>query len=318
MSRIVAVLWDFDKTLITGYMQDALFDHYGVDGVRFWDEVNALPDYHASDDVDLLASDFLYLNHILTYVRRGRFAGLSNELLRSLGAKQKFAPGVPEIFEHIAAFAEQDEACRAAHVKIEHYVISTGLRQIILGSAVAPYVRHIWGCEFLEREAPPGFLDGVAEETQGTVVRDIGYVVDHTTKTRALFEINKGVREDASIHVNSRIPKSQRRIPFENMIYLADGPSDIPLLSVIKQYGGKTYGVYQPGSPRDFQQAKLLYDQERVDQIGPADYREGGETGDWLLATIAGVAERLLHSVVGPNVSTRIPPIPRHMYNQES
>jgi hypothetical protein len=318
MSRIIAVLWDFDKTLITGYMQDALFDHYGVDGVRFWDEVNALAGYHATEGAKLLASDFLYLNHILTYVRHGRFAGLTNELLRALGAKQKFAPGVPEIFESVAAFVAHDEVCRAARIKIEHYAISTGLRQIILGSAVARHTRHVWGCEFLEREAPPGFLDGVTEEEGESSIREIGYVVDHTTKTRALFEINKGVHENLGIDVNSRVPKAERRVPFENMIYIADGPSDIPSLSVVKQFGGKTYGVYQPGSPRDHEQAMLLRDQERVDRIGPADYRAGSETSAWLLSAIAEIAGRLLQSESRPDTQTPVPPIPRHIYDRDA
>ncbi len=314
MSRIIAILWDFDKTLITDYMQTPLFEHYGVDGLRFWDEVNALPDFHAREGTDLLASDFLYLNHILAYVRRGRFPGLNNEVLRSFGAKQNLAQGVPEIFEHIAAFVANDELFRSAGIQVEHYVISTGLRQIVLGSPVAPHVRHVWGCEFLEREAPPGFLDGAAEEIRERVICEIGYVIDHTTKTRAVFEINKGVRENLGIDVNSRIPKSQRRIPFENMIYIADGPSDIPSLSVVKQNGGKTFGAFQPDSPRDFEQAKLLLDQERVDDVWPADYRPGSKACTSLLDQISEIGRRAASNPVAEQSPPPVEPTPGHIY----
>ena len=215
----------------------------------------------------------LYLNHILTYVRKGVFAGLNNAMLRGFGAKQRLAPGVPEIFEHIAQFAHDHAAFQDGTIQIEHYVISTGLRQIVLGSPVASYMRHVWACEFLHREAPPGFLDGAAVEQSDGTICDIGYVIDHTTKTRAIFEINKGVRENLGVNVNTSIPKDRRRVPFENMIYIADGPSDIPSLSVVKQFGGRTFGVYQPDSPRDFAQAMQLSDQGRVHSIGPADRR---------------------------------------------
>jgi len=313
--KIIAILWDFDKTLITGYMQVPLFEHYGVDAIRFWDEVNALPDFHAAEsEGEPFISDSLYLNHILTYVRQGVFAGLDNALLRRLGAKLDLAAGVPGIFEDIARFTHDHPAFRDGTIGLEHYVISTGLRQMVLGSAVAPYMRHIWGCEFLERVAPPGFLDGAVGEPGPGAICDIGYVIDHTSKTRAIFEINKGVREKLGVNVNTSIPERQRRVPFANMIYIADGPSDIPSLSLLNQFGGSTFGVYQAGSPRDFEQAKQLLDQRRVHAIGPADYRQGSDTCKWLLDTIAGIADRLARS---PAVATMAAPIaatPGHIY----
>jgi hypothetical protein len=313
-AKIVAILWDFDKTLINGYMQAPLFEHYGVDAIQFWDEVNALPKFHAGEsEAETFLSDSLYLNHILTYVRSGVFPGLNNAILRRLGAKLRLAPGVPEIFQHIAQFARRHQAFRDSSIEVEHYVISTGLRQIVLGSPVAPYMRHVWACEFLQRVAPPGFLHGATKEQGDGTICDIGYVIDHTTKTRATFEINKGVRENLGVNVNTSIPNDQRRVPFENMIYIADGPSDIPSLSVVNQFGGRTFGVYQPGSPRDFAQAMQLYDQGRVHSIGPADYRQGSHAFKWLLDTIAEIAERLARSPalgeVGP-----IAPTPGHIY----
>ena len=315
MQNIIAILWDFDKTLISGYMQAPLFEHYGVDAIRFWDEVNALPRFHAGErDERPFLSDSLYLNHILTYVRKGVFGGLDNAMLRGFGAKQRLAPGVPEVFQHIAQFARDHVAFRDDAIQIEHYVISTGLRQIVLGSPIASYMRHVWACEFLHRVAPPGFLDGAAVEQSDGTICDIGYVIDHTTKTRAIFEINKGVRENLGVNVNAHIPKDRRRVPFENMIYIADGPSDIPSLSVVKQFGGRTFGVYQPDSPRDLAQARQLSDQGRVHCIGPADYRQGSDTFIWLLHAIAEIAERLARSPTVGAAAAPIAPTPGHIY----
>ena len=223
-------------------------------------------------------------------------------------------PACPQYLTTSRESPEDSPAFRDGTIGIEHYVISTGLRQMVLGSAVAPYMRQVWGCEFLERVAPPGFLDGAVLATGAGTICDIGYIIDHTTKTRAIFEINKGVREKLGINVNTSIPEQQRRVPFANMIYIADGPSDIPSLSVINQFGGSTFGVYQPGSPRDFKQAKLLLEQRRVQSIGPADYREGSETSNWLLDRIAGIAERMARS---PSVAVEAAPIaatPGHIY----
>jgi hypothetical protein len=313
--RVIAILWDFDKTLIRGYMQVPLFEHYGVDAIEFWDEVNALPRFHAGDAAEEpFLSDSLYLNHILTYVRRGVFAGLNDALLRRFGERLRLAPGVPEIFEHIARFASHHKAFQGGAIRIEHYVISTGLRQIVMGSPVARYMRHVWACEFLTREAPPGFLTGAAENESDGTIRDIGYVIDHTTKTRAIFEINKGVREHLGINVNTSIPKERRRVPFENMIYIADGPSDIPSLSVVKQFGGTTFGVYEPESARDVDQAMLLVDQGRVHGIGPADYRKGSETYTWLLGTIGNIADRLARTPMPAAAPIAVTPTPGHIY----
>lgn len=309
------MLWDFDKTLIRGYMQTPLFEHYGVDAITFWNEVNALPDfYRRQSGIETLESDFLYLNHILTYVRRGIFAGLSNAKLRELGAKQSMAPGIPDLFDRIGAHVRDRPEFVAAGISVEHYVVSTGLRQMVLGSPAAPHMRFVWGCEFLEAEAPPGFLDGAPGVSDG-VIRDIGYVIDHTSKTRAIFEINKGSREPDGAHVNAKIERSKRRVPFENMIYVADGVSDIPSLSVVAQSGGRTFGVFQPDSPRDRAQAEMLLEQERVEAIGPADFRQGGETDLWLMATITEIAERLMNAPVDNGPQAPPPPMPEHIYD---
>lgn len=270
----IAVIWDFDKTLIPGYMQEPLFKHYNIDGRTFWREVHALPNQLRREGNELVAEDSIYLNHILAYVRAGIFKGLNNKLLRDLGSHLQFYPGLPEFFPAVKERVAQNPLFAKYDIKVEHYIVSTGLRQMILGSTIAQHTDGIWGCEFVERLLPPGLKasDMPQDKDEDVTIQDIGYVIDNTTKTKAIFEINKGVNKLSSIDVNTHIPKVDRRIPFENMIYIADGPSDVPVFSLINQNKGRTFGVYSPGSWEEFAQVNKLQKQQRIHSFGEANY----------------------------------------------
>ncbi len=149
MSNIIAVVWDFDKTLIGSYMQDPIFNRYGVDGNTFWKEVNALPDKYLSEQGVRVNKDTIYLNHFLTYVRNGIFAGLNNTMLKELGAELKFYDGLPQLMDTCKKIISDDSKYSEYDIKVEHYIVSTGFTEIIKGSAVAPYVSGIWGCELI-------------------------------------------------------------------------------------------------------------------------------------------------------------------------
>lgn len=292
----IAVIWDFDRTLIPNYMQEPLFRRYGVDADEFWREVNALADFHRSHGADLVSDDTIYLNHILTYVREGRFPGLNNAILRELGRELEFYPGLPDFFPRVKQLVAGEGAFAKHEIAVEHYIVSTGLRQMILGSAIAEHVDGVWGCDFVEHVAPPGFLQGVQQELEEEPeLKDIVYVIDNTTKTRAVFEINKGVNKfPDKITVNARMAHEDRRIPFENMIYVADGPSDVPVFSILNQYAGKTYAVYDAGSMAQFRQVKTLSEQDRVQGYGPADYREGTHTYMWLTTAVQDISLKIV------------------------
>lgn len=291
----IAVIWDFDKTLIPGYMQEPLFARYEVDPNLFWREVNALPDFYRKSGLEIVSPDTLYLNHILTYVRGGIFEGLDNVQLRKFGAELTFYEGLPEFFPRLKQIVEQHDVFSKHEIAVEHYVVSTGLRQIILGSAIAEHLEEVWACEFVEQVAPPGFLDGTQQELlESPSLRDIGYVIDNTTKTRAVFEINKGANKHPQINVNSRMAEEDRRIPFQNMIYLADGPSDVPVFSILNRYGGKTYAVYRPGVRAEFMQVRGLSEEGRVDGYGEADYRQGTHTEMWITTSVEQIASRIV------------------------
>jgi hypothetical protein len=294
-------------------MQGPLFRHFGIDEAAFWDEVDGLEDWYQARGAGLIARDRLYLDHILTYVREGRMQGLSNDLLVRLGAEMSFYEGIPDFLDLVRKSIESEPRFSDHQIRVEHYIVSTGLRQMILGSAIAPLVDDIWACEFTELVAPPGY-----REHQGQLfspdgeIRQLIYTIDNTTKTRALFEINKGTNKNPGIDVNAKMAREDRRVPFQNMIYIADGPSDVPVFSVVEANGGRTYAVYRPGSQGEFEQAARLLEQDRVDAFGEADYSESSHTAMWLTHAAQGIARR----IVGDReeaLSERVGLPPRHV-----
>ena len=282
--NIIAVIWDFDKTLIPGHMQAPLFAAYGVEERSFWEEVKRLPERYRTQDCDQTSNEVLYLNHILDYVRCGRFKDLNNRKLRELGAELEFYPGLPQFFDELRQVVDC-EPYQAHDIRLEHYVVSTGLRQMIIGSKLYRYLDGVWGCELLDEQGG----DGVAR------LSSIGYVLDHTTKTRAIFEINKGVNKETKIDVNARMEESERRVPITQMVYVADGPSDVPVFSLVKRRGGYTYAVYNPRSESAYDQAyNLRHKEQRVDAIGSADYRRDRETWLWLQRSVKDIADNMV------------------------
>jgi hypothetical protein len=125
-------------------------------------------------------------------------------------------------------------------------------------------------------------------------ISQIAGALDNTTKTRALFEINKGVNKVPSISVNDSVPEDERRVPFKNMIYVADGPSDIPSFSVVLKHGGYACAVYDPRSKRQYDQAAELLESDRVSNYDPADYQEGTPTSLWLERQVLRIAKRMV------------------------
>ena len=306
---IIAIIWDFDKTLIPGYMQEPLFRRFDIDANAFWDEVNAMPEFYRQNGLELVSPDTLYLNHILTYARHQKFPGLDNQMLRELGAEIAFYPGLPDFFERIKARAAEDEVFARHEISVEHYIVSTGLRQMILGSAIAPFVEGVWACEFVESVPLPGYRSGEQQSllSRGEKMLDIGYVIDNTTKTRAVFEVNKGTNKWDQITVNSKLAPEDRRIPFQNMIYIADGPSDVPVFSILNQYGGKTFAVYKTGAEREFLQVRSLLEQGRVQGFGEADYQPGTQTEMWIRSSVEAIARRIVEDreeALGDRVGT--------------
>ncbi|MBI2433444.1 MAG: haloacid dehalogenase-like hydrolase [Candidatus Hydrogenedentes bacterium] len=290
LQNVIAIIWDFDKTLSPQYMQAPLFRAYGVDEQQFWAEVKGLPDYYRRAGIHV-PQDTCYLGHLLTYVKEGLMPGLCNQRLHELGAEIEFFPGVLELFDRLNEVLVEPEF-REGDLRLEHYVVSTGLAEMIRGSGIAGRLAGIWASEFIESPALPGFDPGQTPQA-GSLTQIAGFL-DNTTKTRAIFEINKGVNRHPEINVNDMIPEEDRRVPVRNMIYVADGPSDIPSFSVIRKHGGLAFAVYEADSEDQFAQVVELQRTGRVDDYGPAEYGAGSQTDKWLRLHVRKIAERIM------------------------
>ncbi len=310
MANIIAVIWDFDKTLIRGNMQDPIFRHYGVDAAAFWDEVNAMPARIWATQQVRVNPDTVYLNRFLRETGAdGLFPGLNNAMLREFGKEQEWYPGVPALFQRLATLHEGRSDWEEYGIRVENYIVSTGFAESVRGSELAAYTREIWGCELIECETEP------------RVLAEIGYTIDNTTKTRAIFEINKGIRElnrdGEAVNVNTKIAESSRRVRRENMIYVADGPSDVPAFSVVRAGGGHTMAVYPKGDIAALRQVNGLLVDERVDVIAEADYREDATATMWLLATIEDRAQAMM-AEERSRIRAGIGSAPRHLREKEA
>lgn len=250
---IVALMYDFDKTLCTKDMQEYGFiPAMGMSAADFWGEVDALTDAQAMDNI------LAYMYKMVEKARERQLT-VTRETFRALGAGVEYFSGVPTWFERITRYGE------AAGVQVEHYIVSSGIKEIIEGTEIARHFKAIYACEFLY-------------DADGTI-KWPKFAVNYTAKTQFLFRINKGVLaidSKSTDLMNRYTPENERRVPFRNMIYLGDGLTDVPCMKLVRTHGGQSIAVYDPASPRAQSAAEGLLDAERVNFTAPADYREGG------------------------------------------
>ena len=144
MANIIAVIWDCDKTLIDGYMQDPIFAEYQIDSSDFWKKVNAKPMKLAEKGIRV-NRDTYYLNYFIECAHNGTFKGLNNQKLNGYGKKQKFYRGIPEIFEKTKNMFKDNKSYAEYGIQVVHYIVSTGFAEIIRGSDLMPFVVGVWG-----------------------------------------------------------------------------------------------------------------------------------------------------------------------------
>lgn len=302
MSDVIATVWDFDKTLIPSYMQTPIFEYYGYDGQKFWADNNSEIVSYKKEGLEV-NSDSYYLNKFIRMSAKDQpFDGLNNNKLKELGAKLVFFDGAIEFFKRIDEL-NNNPTYRDFDIKFENYIVSTGFKKMIEGSEIAPYVKKIWGAEL---------IDVVCEDGQRRL-GEIAYSLDNTTKTRALFEINKGVGiiEDSTIDVNTKIAYEDRRVQFCNMVYVADGPSDVPAFSVVNQKEGATLAVYPKGDTKALRSVDKLRKEGRVQMIAEADYTENATAAMWIMERVTSQADEIVERKKAPY--RQAPGTPRHI-----
>lgn len=260
---IIAICYDFDKTLSPDDMQTfTLIPSFGVNVGEFW---------HESDE--LAKDNRMEMNLAWMYelVKYSNFKGksLKRDYFRESGAAVKLYDGVKEWFGLVNDYAA------AKGIEVEHYVISSGLREIIEGSEIAHEFRKIYASSYLYN------ADGVAIWP--------AQAVNYTNKTQYLFRISKGFLEEHDERVNDSVPMSERRIPFSNIVYIGDSATDIPCMHLVKERGGYTIGVFDPVKDNRDKVYKLLND-GRLTFYAPADYKEGSAMVKYLKQIIDTIA----------------------------
>lgn len=256
----VALIYDFDGTLAPGNMQEYDFiPAVGKSNMEFWQEANTLAEEQDADQV---------LTYMARMLQAAQSKGLSlrREAFRESGRNVKFYKGVIEWFKRINDYGKE------RGINILHYVNSSGLKEIIEGTAIAHEFKNIYACSFLYN------VDGIAYWP--------AVAVNYTNKTQFIFKINKGVESVFDTRdVNRFMEENKRPVPFSRMIYFGDGATDIPCMRLVKNFGGHSIAVYNPEEAGQRSILNELIRDNRVNHVCPADYSEGSEI-DTVVKTI--------------------------------
>ncbi|HET7728729.1 MAG TPA: haloacid dehalogenase-like hydrolase [Usitatibacter sp.] len=268
----IALVYDFDGTLSPQPMQEyTVLPKIGIEPKEFWARVNR--------DARETESDMMlvYMRHIIEALELGRI-DVKREDFAAMAHRIKYFPGVATWFSRMNAYVKRRSAGR---VKLQHYLISAGQREILDGVSIRKEFKRIYASEYHFNH------HGVATFPK--------LLVTDTLKTQFLFRINKG-KEAVTESINEHMPEAERPIPFQNMIYLGDGMTDVPSMALTKKSGGHAVAVYDPRGDRGRATCTKLLHAGRVDFIAAADYREASKLSRrvqlLLDAIIAGVAYR--------------------------
>ena len=248
---VLAICYDFDKTLTPDNMQaQGYIQSVGYDVDRFWEETDNLAHENGMD------GNLAYMYKMVVEAE-GNLV-LNRKALMDYGAKVKVFPGVEQWFDRIREYGKENG------VIVEHYIISSGLQEMIEGTEMARNgaFDRIYASSFYFNER--GLAKWPAQ------------VVNYTNKTQFLFRIEKGTLDVNDPGINDYYPPDQIRVPFRNMVYIGDSDTDIPCMKLVNVNGGHSIGVYNPETGRKEKVQKMFRDQ-RIRYYAPADYTEGSE-----------------------------------------
>jgi len=243
----VAICYDFDGTLSPGNMQEyGFFPGLKKQGKNFWQEAATLAKENHADPI------LAYMRLMVLQANEGKLP-ITRKAFRDYGKDVKLYEGVNDWFKRI------NEYGKLIGLAIEHYIVSSGLKEMIEGSSIGKEFEKIYACSFIY--------------DQHYVAQWPAVAVNYTTKTQFLFRINKGVEDDNDNKtINAFIPDSERPIPFSRMIYIGDGATDIPCMKLVKEKGGTSIAVYPPKTQKKHKEAEKLITDQRVNYISNADY----------------------------------------------
>ena len=249
---IVAIMYDFDKTLCTKDMQEyAFIPALGMSSSAFWGEVNAMTDAEEMDNI------LAYMYKMVEKAKEKKVP-ITRDTFQKMGSKVEYFDGVKTWFERINAYGEK------VGVRVEHYIVSSGIKEIIEGTEIARFFKKIYACEFMY-------------DYNGSIQWP-KFAVNYTANTQFLFRINKGVLtidSKSADKLNRFTPENERRVPFRNMIYIGDGLTDVPCMKLVKSYGGQSIAVFDQEKGKDA--AEALKVANRVNFVAAADYGTGSD-----------------------------------------
>lgn len=259
---IVAMMYDFDKTLSPKNMQDYGFmEGLSVKPKEFWDECTKLTKENSMDSI-------LSYMYMMLEKSQGTYI-LKRDNFKKLGRSVKLFPGVKNWFSRM------NEYCAKRGLACEHYIISSGLKEIIEGTTIADEFKEIYAAGFLYDE------NGLAKWP--------ALAVNYTSKTQFLYRINKGVFDVTEQRkLNEYVPDSERRVPFSNMIYFGDGDTDVPCMKLTRVNGGHSIVVYE----KNEKEANRLITEGRVNLAAKADYSAGKKLDKAVKTIIDGIAAK--------------------------
>lgn len=260
---IVALIYDFDNTLSTRDMQEFTFiPALGMTADEFWKKSDELAHKYQMDHI-------LAYMYLMATKAREKHISLSPEALKEMGRDVQFFDGVKEWFTRINAYGDK------LGLEVRHYILSCGLKSMIEGCGVANEFYNVFACDYLYDDNGEPLWPSIA--------------INYTSKTQFLYRINKGV-EDVGEHtkLNMYMPRNERVVPFDQMVYIGDGLTDVPSMKLVRQRGGYAIGVYK--KPSD---ASYLVDQERVDFYLKCDYTDGGEIDTALKAVLDKISAKI-------------------------
>ncbi len=266
--NVIVVVYDFDGTLTPQPMQEyTVLPEIGIkDGKKFWKQVNE--ESTRTNGEAIVA----YMRLMLEKSKSKRFP-VNAQKLKELAKKINYFPGVRTYFERVNNYVKKRFD---RDIELRHYVISSGLKEIISGTSIAKYFYKVFASEY--------YYDEYGAATFPNVI------VNDTLKTQFIFRINKG-KENLSENINLHMPMHLRPIPFQNIIYIGDGLTDVPCMTVIRKNGGYAIAVYRSNNSQGKKICKELLKAERVDFIAKADYKSGTELDRLIKLLLGNIVE---------------------------